>query len=416
MDIGDEQFTRLCLALARDILGPSVRPLNSPRSPWDAEFDAGTAYWQSAAGEERGGLGILDVKYLLDPGRRRRESPDRTLGKWYREAIRRDLARIETGIAESAGDRSPKGFIFATNVSLSGLTERTQREVSDLLAEYAAKFGDLRMEVWDREFISRYIDSLPDARYGLILGHDYILRSYESVDTGGLTRYELTSLGDRPPDCAEIIPAWWRLVSTHDSVSGLFDTLHSVRRLGVGGGLPDSSQDLLRAAIVFTSAGLDACLEVLISHAVPVLVSGNEKSRGKFERYIDSQASAPKVSQEFLGAIKDPDPRTRLIELYIRDLTSASFQGSKSIKDRCLAALAITNEQLPGTRLSSLDDFFRSRNDVAHRLDLTKPGALDAKPDRQPRSQEEVGIMCDEVLMLVCDLIRVTADNVNKCR
>ena len=140
-------------------------------------------------------------------------------------------------------------------------------------------------------------------------------------------------------------------MSTHDSVSGLFDTLHSVRRLGAGGGLPDSSQDLLRAAIVFTSAGLDACLEVLISHAIPVLVSGNEKSRSKFERYIDNQASTPKVSQEFLGAIKDPDPRARLIELYIRDLTSASFQRSKSIKDRCLAALAITNEQLVPPRL-----------------------------------------------------------------
>jgi hypothetical protein len=104
------------------------------------------------------------------------------------------------------------------------------------------------------------------------------------------------------------------------------------------------------------------------------------------------------------------------MELYIRDLTSASFQGSKSIKDRCFAALAITNEQLPGTRLSSLDAFFRSRNYVAHRLDPTKPGALDARPGRQPRSQEEVGRMCNEVLLLVCDLILETADNVNKCR
>jgi hypothetical protein len=170
-------------------------------------------------------------------------------------------------------------------------------------------FGALRFEVWDREFSSRYIDSLPDARYGFILGHDYILRSYEPVDIGSLSRYELTAFGERPADCPEVIPAWWRLVSTHDSVGGLFDTLYAVRRLGADSGgadLPDSSQDLLRAAIVFSSAGLDACLEVLVSHAVPVLVSGNDKARGKFERYIDSQAAAPKPSQEFLSAIKDP--------------------------------------------------------------------------------------------------------------
>jgi hypothetical protein len=419
LDIGYEQFTRLCQALARDILGPSVRLLNSPRSPWDAEFDTGTGYWRPTTEEEQGGLGVLDVKYLHDPGRRRRESPDRTLGQWYRQAIRSDLEKIQRQADDSPDSRIPEGFILATNASLSDLTEKARDEASGLLAEYETKFGDLRFEVWDREFISRYIDSLPDARYGFILGHDYILRSYEPVDIGRLTRYQLTSLGDRPTDCPEVIPAWWRLVSVHDSVGGLFDTLYSVRRLGADGGsadLPDSSQDLLRAAIVFSSAGLDACLEVLISHAVPILVSGNDKSRRKFERYIDSQATAPKASQEFLSAIKDPDPRARLLELYIRDLTTASFQGSASIKDRCSTALGITNEQLPGFRLTSLDEFFRSRNDVAHRLDLTKPGMLDAKPDRQPRSQEEVGRMCDEVLVLVRDLIRETASNVSICR
>lgn len=137
--------------------------------------------------------------------------------------------------------------------------------VSDLLAEYKAKYGDLQFEIWDHGFISRYIDSLPDARYGFILGHDYILRSYESVDIGSLTRYKLTPLG-RPPDCAEVFPSWRLLVGIHDSVGGLFDTLYSMRRLGADVGsadLPDSSQDLLRAAIVFSSAGLDACLEVL---------------------------------------------------------------------------------------------------------------------------------------------------------
>jgi hypothetical protein len=239
------------------------------------------------------------------------------------------------------------------------------------------------------------------------------------VDIGGLARYALTPIGDRPPDCAEIIPAWWRLASTHESVGGLFDTLYTVRRLGAdtgNAGLPDSSQDLLRAAIVFSSAGLDACLEVLVSHAVPVLVAGNENSRRKFERYIDDQAKATKVSQEFLGAIKDPDPRKRLLELYIRDLTSASFQGSGDIKNRCAAALGITNQQLPSARLTDLDDFFSSRNDVAHRLDLTKPDGLDAKPARQQRSQEAVAKMCDEALSLVRDLIHATALNVTNCR
>jgi hypothetical protein len=104
LDIGDEQFTRLCQALARDILGPGVRPLNSPRSPWDAEFDAETAYWETAAGEKWDDLGLLDVKYVRDPGRYKRASPDKTLGQWYRDAVRRDFARIESEAAESSDD------------------------------------------------------------------------------------------------------------------------------------------------------------------------------------------------------------------------------------------------------------------------------------------------------------------------
>jgi hypothetical protein len=122
LDIGDEQFTRLCLALARDIIGSSLRPLNSPRSPWDAEFDTGTAYWQLAAGEGKSGLGILDVKYLHDPQRRRRESPGRGLDQWYREAIRGNLERFQRESDDWPDGRRPEGFILATNASLSDLT------------------------------------------------------------------------------------------------------------------------------------------------------------------------------------------------------------------------------------------------------------------------------------------------------
>jgi hypothetical protein len=172
----------------------------------------------------------------------------------------------------------------------------------------------------------------------------------------------------------------------------------------------------LRAAIVFSSAGVDACLEVLLVHAVPELIARNENARRKFDFYIDNQANAPKVTQDFLSSIKDLNPRTRLLELYVQDLTSGSFQGSKSIKDRCLAALGITNEQLPNSRLTALDSFFRARNDVAHRLDLLQPARGDVKPDRQPRRQDDVGQMCDEVLLLVRDLIHAVAENLDKCR
>jgi hypothetical protein len=359
------------------------------------------------------GFGVLIVKYKPSSG-------DRTSdGTWYRNVVGHTPKMIASHMDKEVGAHSPEYIVFATNLRL---TVWALDSVQDLIRQYAGQLGLKGWSVWQHDDISRYIDSLPDVRYSYILGHDYIPADREPVEIGGLSRFELSQLGERPLSCPEIVPAWWRLVSTHDSVAGLFDTLYSARRATArgehradGSDLPDGSQDLLRAAIVFTSAGVDACLEVLLVHAVPVIIACNGNARRKFERYIEGQANAPKVTQDFLGAIKDPDPRTRLLELYVQDLTAPSFQGSKRIKDRCLAALGVSNEQLPSSRLAALDGFFRARNEVAHRLDLLQPSKGDARPDRQPRRQDDVGQMCDEVLALVRDLIRAAAENLAKC-
>ena len=76
--------------------------------------------------------------------------------------------------------------------------------------------------IWLHDDICRFIELLPDVRYSYALGHDYIPVGREPVEIGGLSRFELAPLGERPSSCPEIVPAWWRLVSTHDSVTGLF--------------------------------------------------------------------------------------------------------------------------------------------------------------------------------------------------
>jgi hypothetical protein len=356
LDIGAEQFERLCQDLARLVIGPAVRVVRAgPDRGWDAEFEGPVHYPGSAPDEQWDGFGVLIVKY-------KSSSADRTAAStWYTHAVRRTLEMLASRTDKTSSARFPEYIVLATNVSLP---PSSVDSVEELVGRYAAQLSLKGWNVWDHDVISRYINSIPDVRYSYILGHDYIPAGREPVEIGGLSRFELAPLGARPSSCPEIVPAWWRLVSTHDSVSGLFDTLYSVRRAAAYGehrtgdsGLSDSFQDLLRAAIVFTSAGVDACLEVLLIHAVLVLIACNGNARGKFERYIDNQANTSKATQNFLSAIKDPNPRTRLLELYVQDLTSASFQGSKSIKDRCLATLGITNEQLPYSRLTALDGF-----------------------------------------------------------
>lgn len=96
----------------------------------------------------------------------------------------------------------------------------------------------------------------------------------EDALAGNLTKLNLTKIGSRPYSCPEIVTAWWRLRSTHDSVTGLFDTLYLVRRtrastnnFSTRGRLSADAQDILRAAVVFASAGVDASVQALIKNA-----------------------------------------------------------------------------------------------------------------------------------------------------
>jgi hypothetical protein len=164
-----------------------------------------------------------------------------------------------------------------------------------------------------------------------------------------------------------------------------------------------------------TAPGCLETLGTLLKGAVPVLATHNLAARGKFDRYIASQVDDTKVATDFHEALKDLDPRARMMDLYISGLTKASFQGSNDIKDRVREALGITNQQLPTKRITDLDVFFTARNNVAHRMDhLTSSGA-DAKPARQQRKQNEVGQMCDQAFLLMRDLINIAAKNTKTC-
>lgn len=196
-----------------------------------------------------------------------------------------------------------------------------------MLNQYAARLNLRGWHLWTGHDISKYLDTMADVRYGFVLGHDYVSQVSAGSQAVNFARFELTNLGEPPVGTPEIIGAWWRLMATHDTVTGLFRTLYMVRQRTLSGTpqaeepLSDGVQDLLRAAIVFTSAGIDACLESLLTHAVPPLVAHNDNARRKFELYVENQVNSPKPTSAFVDALKAPDPRSRLVELYILGLS-----------------------------------------------------------------------------------------------
>jgi len=203
------------------------------------------------------------------------------------------------------------------------------------------------------------------------------------------------------------------LEATFASVSGLVDSFNLVHEKTVAsrtdrrGRLGLDELDLLRAALVFTSSGLDASCHALVADCIPVLVDrpGTTAAK-KFELWLDDEVAV--ASAPFRDAVKQPEPRSAFVALYVEAKTKASYQGTSDLKDRVRAPLGIPNKAVATTRIDALGGFFTARNDIVHRLDYVDPRSTSTA--RNSRSPSLVVAESDLVLALVADLIGGAAD------
>jgi hypothetical protein len=189
---------------------------------------------------------------------------------------------------------------------------------------------------------------------------------------------------------------------THLSASALvaaFDDAKA-KRGNPRGVLTDQEQDILRAALVMSCAGLDAALKQVIRDSLEYLVGRNEQVRSGFEDFIQKRIAADgnrsnlPVGSKFLASLlADPEPRKRLIEEYIRQLTGDSLQSADEVL-RTLAALGLNHRDV-GIDLVRLKAIFSIRNKIIHELDID----LQARVRRRKvRSQSDLLDNSDQIL------------------
>lgn len=237
-----------------------------------------------------------------------------------------------------------------------------------------------------------------------------------------ITELKLSQLPRKPNNqrCGEIDAAWRYLGSAHKSVSGLFDAFNVLRGVALErtgdarGRISNDLQDQLRAAIVFTSAGLDACLTRLLQDALPVLVQGNAQAEKKFKTWCHNRLTADRaIPKSMLPAILDRDPRARLIELYVTDIAKPSLQSTDDMT-KIRDAFGITPEQLSDDQINQLEPFFAARNEIAHELDLIEASGPGNRK-RRPRDIEAVRDQCEDVIQMVTTVIVAAAQNLRAC-
>lgn len=174
--------------------------------------------------------------------------------------------------------------------------------------------------------------------------------------------------------CAETETAQRFLASTYDSVEAVFLTLQTIRNVrrtrgeNVTGRLPGPEEDLLRAAIVFAAAGMDATLKRLVADSLPTLLRGRADVQTKFEDFVRSRLTletAPATLARYLIA---PVPRDLIISDYVSSLTGESLQSVEQLH-KVAGALGLNDRDLR-QEIGQLKPLFVARNEISHELDL----------------------------------------------
>lgn len=179
-----------------------------------------------------------------------------------------------------------------------------------------------------------------------------------------------------------LLRSWHILNEAHASARAFLD-LFDKSKAGKAGTTTDEQQDLLRAMVVFASAGLDSMIKQLLRDRLTDAVGANETAKGQLENWIRRRVASSRAAIEAGEAPTKgnvPDLLVRLLisnnslEIAIEEFTEAlcleSFQSLEQLH-KAVAALGLTVPTLTlGDRSKNLRLAFTARNQIVHEMDI----------------------------------------------
>lgn len=185
---------------------------------------------------------------------------------------------------------------------------------------------------------------------------------------------------------------------SYTSAKSLVDAFSEAkaRRGDKRGVLTDQEQDILRAALVMSCAGIDASLKQAIRDCFERLFQAKEETHKDFHSFVqkrlggDLDSDAYVAGKRFLSKVLiQENPRKMLIEEYIRYLTGDSLQSFEQLM-RTWAALGLGAQKRLNEKKTVLNDIFIVRNKIIHELDID----LEA-PARKRRVRSQMQLIND---------------------
>ncbi len=192
--------------------------------------------------------------------------------------------------------------------------------------------------------------------------------------------------------------AYTILCKAHDASSSFLDTFNTVRReRNARGTATDEEQDLLRAMLVFASAGLDSLVKQLVKDALPALLQANQGAITMFKTFVERRIrSREEIDHRLLAdVLADKNPKDRLVFLLVEDLTSRSLQSTEEIL-KIAAYFDIPSQEIASDP-RKLTELFSVRNQIAHEMDVD---FLQSNRNRRPRARNTMKKHTNEVFRL----------------
>lgn len=237
------------------------------------------------------------------------------------------------------------------------------------------------------------------------------------------------------PIIAETAQAQQFLWSAQLAVESLIGTAYLSRdlardaagktRMGV---MSVKEQELLRAALVFASAGVDASLKRLVHDSLMSLVRVDIAVEQRLAAFAASHLANGAVAVDAAALVRvlmadGATPREVLVSAWADDLTAGSLQSVEKVDEIC-GALGVTRREVrqrtsPKNRESVLRKSFEARNQIIHELDLPahvrrpsdKDATLGERRRRYAGQVEEQAVELLSIAQLMIDdvAIRVIA-------
>jgi hypothetical protein len=210
--------------------------------------------------------------------------------------------------------------------------------------------------------------------------------------------------------CDETNRAGIVLKQTKISIRHFRDAFQTVRRERGASGPPTAGeQDLIRASLTFSAAGLDSVIKELIKGSIRALSEKDQEVRKGLEEYarrqlrLDKDGAIAKEGVNFIARlITSTMPYEELIENYTQYLTGSSLQSVDELF-RASNALGIKVE-IVNNKTKVLREIFDVRNKIIHELDV-KFSAKQGEKARNSRTKKKLDEMSDLLIEIAEEFI-----------